>query len=254
MSKHIYFVHGMYCGPWYWENYIKYFEDLGYTTTATTLRYHDMDPADLPNPALGKVSLLDYAADLESELKQFDSPPIIIGHSMGALLAQILASRGLCERVVLLTPVSPAGINSLKPTVIRSFFNILTRWGFWRKPNRMSFWAASYALLNQLPPVEQKAVYRRFVYESGRAAAEIGFWFLDPRRAAKVDAAKVNCPMLVVAGEEDHVTPVELNKKVADKYNADYKAFSNHAHFLMIEPGWEKIAAHVADWLEPKTH
>ena len=59
---------------------------------------------------MGTTSLLDYAADLEREILALPERPVIIGHSMGGLLAQILAARGLCSRLVCLTPAAPRGI------------------------------------------------------------------------------------------------------------------------------------------------
>ena len=62
-------------------------------------------------------------------------------------------------------------------------------------------------MLHLLPENEQKETYGKFVYESGRAAFEIGYWLLDSKNASKVDESKVTCPVLVVAGAEDRITP-----------------------------------------------
>ncbi|MEJ2634735.1 MAG: alpha/beta hydrolase, partial [Calditrichia bacterium] len=100
MSKTIFMIHGMWGTPWYWEYYRNYFKEKGYQFLTPTLRYHDMNPGDLPDPRLGTTSLLDYAADLEREIGQLDEKPIIMGHSMGGLLAQMLGSRGLGQSLV----------------------------------------------------------------------------------------------------------------------------------------------------------
>lgn len=254
MSKTIVMIHGMWGSAWYWENFKGFFEQRGYRCHTPTLRYHDMNPADTPDPALGSVSLTDYAQDLEGYIAGLNEKPCIIGHSMGGLLAQILGARGLAESLVLLTPASPSGINALKFTVIKSFSSVLLRWGFWHRPNRLPFKAAVYSMMHLLPETEQQAVYNRLVYESGRAAAEIGFWLLDPKKAAGVDESRLTCPTLVIAGAEDRITPVSVVKKVADKYRAvaSLKVFENHAHWVVGEPGWEDVAAYVHDWLEQK--
>jgi len=85
------------------------------------------------------------------------------------------------------------------------------------------------------------------VYESGRAAAEIGFWLFDRKMASSVDASKVTCPVLIVAGSEDRITPVSVIRKVQNKYKtvSTYKEFPNHAHWVIGEPGWENIAEDV---------
>lgn len=102
MSETIFMIHGMWCGAWYWDNYKGFFEDKGYRCVTTTLRFHDVDPGETPHPRLGATSLLDYAEDLEEEIRQLGDKPIIMGHSMGGLLTQILGGRGLAKVLVLL--------------------------------------------------------------------------------------------------------------------------------------------------------
>ena len=252
MTETIVMIHGMWGGGWSWENYVKHFEKKGYHCITPALRFHDMDPNETPNPQLGTTSLLDYAEDLEQEIHKLDVIPILMGHSMGGLLAQILGSRGLAKALVLLTPASPYGIMALKPSVIRSFWSVLTKWGFWRKPMRQKFNEAVYSMLHLLTPEEQKETFDKFVYESGHAGFEIGFWLFDSRRAAKVDESKITCPVLVIAGAEDRITPASVVRQVANKYKAvsTYKEFANHAHWVIAEPGWQEIAEYVSDWLD----
>lgn len=251
MTKTIVMIHGMWCGSWYWEYYKNFLEGKGYYCVVPNLRYHDVDPDEPPHPLLGNTSLLDYAEDLEREIRKFENPPLLMGHSMGGLLAQILASRGLATALVLLTPASPHGIMALKPSVIKSFWSVMKKWGFWKKPMRITFNETVYSILNMLPVEERREIYDKFVCESGRAAFEIGFWLFDSKGAAKVNESKVICPVLVVAGAEDRITPASVVRKVAKKYEAvsTYKEFENHAHWVIGEPGWEDIAGYVSDWL-----
>jgi pimeloyl-ACP methyl ester carboxylesterase len=251
MAQSIVMIHGMWGGPWNWENFKPFFAAKGYQCHTPALRHHDVDPKDEPHPGLGNTSLLDYAMDLEAYIRALEEKPFLMGHSMGGLLAQILGARGLGEALVLLTPASPSGINALKFSVIRSFWSVLTKWGFWRNPHRLSFEAAVYAMLHLLPEEEQKIAYEKLVYESGLAATEIGFWLFDSKGAARVDESRITCPVLVVSGSEDRITPSAIGKKITDKYGsvATYKEFENHAHWVLGEPGWEEIAEFVSDWL-----
>jgi pimeloyl-ACP methyl ester carboxylesterase len=115
---------------------------------------------------------------------------------------------------------------------------------------RQTFSEAVYSMLHLLPENEQKETYGRFVYESGRAAFEIGYWLLDSNKASKVDEYKVTCPVLVVAGAEDRITPASVVSNVAGKYKgATYKEFTNHAHWIMAEPGWQDVAEYISGWL-----
>jgi len=174
---------------------------------------------------------------------------------MGGLLAQILGSRGLAKAVVLLSPSSPAGIIGLRFSVMKGFWSAQTKWGFWRKPMRQTFDEAAYSMLHLCPVKYQKEIYGRFVYESGRAAFETGYWPFDKHGASKVDESKVTCPMLIIAGAQDRITPPSVIRRVAKKYQAvaRYKEFDNHAHWLVAEPGWQEIAEYVSAWLSVTT-
>ena len=117
---------------------------------------------------------------------------------------------------------------------------------------RPTFKEAAYSMLQLLPVQEQKEIYSRFVYESGRAGSEIGFWITDSKGAARVDESKVTCPVLVIGASQDRITPVSVVRKIADKYQTvlTYKEFTNHAHWVIGEPGWQEIAEYASDWLE----
>lgn len=253
MANTIFMIHGMWGGAWCWENYQPLFEGKGYRCVVPTLPYHDMDPTEEPDERLGTTSLLEYVDVLEMEIRKLETKPILMGHSMGGLLAQMLASRGVGKAVVLLTPASPAGIMAIRPSAVRSFWSVMTKWGFWRKPMRQTFEENAYAVLHRLPAEEQREMYDRFVPESGRTLFEIACWPFDAKKASVVDESKVTCPVLVVAGSQDRMTPASVVRKVAQKYKsvATYQEFPDLGHLVIGEPGWEAVANYVLEWLEP---
>ena len=107
MKNPVLMIHGAFCGPWSLEGLQQKFQDAGYAVTAPCLRFHDQAP---PPAALGTTGLADYGADLEQEIKHMDAPPIVVGHSMGGLLALQLASRVPVRALILLAPSAPWGI------------------------------------------------------------------------------------------------------------------------------------------------
>lgn len=126
---------------------------------------------------------------------------------------------------------------------------MLFKWGFWGKPNALPFENAVYGMMHLMSENDQKDHYDKCGYESGKAATEIAFW----QQAASVDESEVKCPVLVVAGKEDRITPASVVKKVAKKYGAfpdSYKCFDRHAHMVVCEPGWEDVAGFAWDWLK----
>ncbi|MEC7120409.1 MAG: alpha/beta hydrolase [Pseudomonadota bacterium] len=250
MSKTIVMIHGMASGGWAWDNYRSVFEAAGYTCLTPMLPLHDVDPHAEPNPALGQLSLLDYAKSLEQLISSLPERPILMGHSMGGLLAQILAARGLASAAVLITSAPPAGILALKPSVLRTFFPIVSRWKFWEQPFRFSQASAEFGILGRLSPAQRAAEFAKFVPESGRAAFEIGYWPFDRRRASHIDAKDVTCPMLVIGATEDQITPASVVRQIAEKYpTASYRQYNQHAHMIMIEAGWQTVAQDVLHWV-----
>ena len=250
MRPAIFMIHGMWAGPWVWDQFVPFFSERGYHCVAPALRYHDVPPGQ-PPAQLGRVSLLDYAADLQAELDEVAGLPVLMGHSMGGMLAQMLAARRPARALVLLSPMPPQGINVLSRASLRMFRTTLVRWGFWRRPARPAFPDAAAAMLAELPPGDRRAIYDRLVCESGRAACETGFWFADPHRAKYVDTSQITVPVLIVAGGRDLLHPPAMMRQVAERYapHSTYKEFPGSGHWLTGEPGWPGIAGYVASWL-----
>ncbi len=252
-SKDIVMVHGMWGGDWCWDAFKSFFEAKGYTCHTPNLRFHDMAPQDQPDKALGTTSLIDYVDDLETFILQFDSPPILIGHSMGGLLVQKLVARGLGSKAILLTPAPPYGIQAITWSVLRCFYKFFIQWGFWKRPYKIPFNSARYAFLNLIPEPMQKNEYDKLGYESGRVISQIAFWYLDPARTSKVDESKIEIPLLIIAGGKDRIVPKSVVKKVAQKYKftAKFKVFKSHSHYMIGEENWEEVAQYAYEWLIP---
>jgi len=244
-------IHGMFVGSWCWDSYRNYFEQRGYRVITPTLRYHDRPLSSPPDPMMMETGVLDYVADVEKVIRALDQQPIIIGHSMGGLIAQILASKGLAKSTVLIAPAVPRGINPISWTGIKSFWMNRQRFGHWREPLRPTFEGAVYSSLYLLSPDEQKKVFDKFTYESPRAAWEISFWYFDRHEATYVDESKVTSPVLTVVGAQDRLTPPTIARKIHNKYKhvSTYREFDRHSHFIIAEPGWEEVAKSIKAWI-----
>src|SRR6185436_6652605 len=107
MKSPVVLIHGAFCGPWSLQGLQQKFERCGYSCTAPALRFHDRAR---PPPALATTGLADYAADLEDEVRALRSPPILVGHSMGGLMAQQVAARTKVAALILLAPSAPWGL------------------------------------------------------------------------------------------------------------------------------------------------
>ena len=241
-------IHGAFCGPWSLDGLKQKFQDAGYAVTVPALRFHGQKR---PPAALGTTGLKDYAADLEQEIAGLGAAPILLGHSMGGLLAQMLAARVKAAALVLLAPSPPWGVAPTTLFEIGAAQSMHLQPGYWSQilePNRHVAVAHS---LDRLPRDMRDAVYDRFVPESGRATFEIMNWALDFNQASAVKADAVTAPLLFLTGSEDKINPPSTVARIAALYGdrATAEVLDGMGHWLIGEPGWEKLAARALAWL-----
>ena len=134
--------HGMWCTGATLEPIASQFRAAGYMVHTPTLPLHKKDLSAEERRRLGKVSMQQYATYLRTYIQnlQLNQPPVLIGHSMGGLLAQMLATQIATRALLLISPAPAAGNNliHLKSLTAASF--ILFRNRFWHKSNRPTFW------------------------------------------------------------------------------------------------------------------
>ena len=154
--------------------------------------------------------------------------------------------------LVLLTPASPRGINGVVPRSLVSFFKTMSMPGFWNRPTKPSLaWLRARAA-NGLPPEKQNEIYPGLVQESGRALFEIAMWWADRRRASRVDAAAVGCPVYVVAAGRDWLTPAAVVRKVAARYKGStLRYYPRRSHWVIDDDETEPMVGEIASWLLP---
>lgn len=241
----ILFVHGMFGGAWYFEKFQCFFAEHGYSSYALNLRGHHGSRAVTD---IGRVSVLDYVDDtLEVARALPRAPgidrPIVIGHSMGGLIAQKVAEASAASAAVLLCSAPPSGIIVLSLRLLRlapTFgVPILTSRGLYPKPSD-----ADDLVFNRIPVEERAGLFQRFAPESGRAAREMTFSTIP------VDAQKVDCPVLSVSATDDHMVLPRVGRQIAHKYGALYEEFPGLGHFIVWEPGWATVASQIAWWLD----
>ena len=180
-------------------------------------------------------------------------PAILIGHSMGGLLAQMLAARGRAAALVLLAPSAPWGVLPSTPFEVVSAQALYLAGDFWRKV----LWPEP---LGRLDPCARPAgsgdthdrVLARMVPESGLATFEILHWVFDLNRASEVEARAVTCPILCFSGSADRINPPGTVRRIAKRYRGrvQYRELEGFSHWPMAEPGWEEVARHALFWLD----
>jgi pimeloyl-ACP methyl ester carboxylesterase len=255
MSHPVVLIHGMWCTGANLAPVAAGLSARGFKCHLPTLPAHEIGVA---HPEVGCLGLSDYVEFLEQwiDRQQFSEPPILLGHSMGGLLAQLLAARLSTRQgafaLVLLTPASPAGINAIRLDPLMAFAPVLARPGFWNRPHRISKARASRYACAGVPKDRHAALYDSLVDESGRVVFEIALWPLDPNHAARIDPEAVRCPVYVVSGGLDGLTPAAVVRKVAARYpGAALRHYPQRGHWVIDDDQTDAMCGEIAAWLLP---
>ncbi len=253
-SKTVIFIHGMFMVPASWEAWRKHFEARGYRTLAPAWPQHEGAPADLrkahPNKALGALKLEDVLAHYRKIIREEKQKPILIGHSMGGLIVQILMQEGLGAAGIALDSAPPKGLISLKFSFLKSNWGVISPFADKEEPILLTQDQFNYAFVHSLSEAEQKEIYDAHVVPESRLVGN------GPTTdAAAIDFDRARLPLLLIAGEEDHIIPASLNFSNFQKYESsksrtEFRMFPGRTHWIAGQKGWEEVADFVLDWLK----
>ena len=169
---------------------------------------------------------------------------VLIGHSMGGLVAQVVATIDPHVRAAaLLCSVPPGQIRALSGPVLRRaprYLPAMATGGLIRQ--RRS--DAEALIVNRMTPGERDAVFPRFIADSGTVAREIALG------RVRVDAKRITCPILVGGATDDFISPASIHPKLVERYRAESLVFSGRGHLVPLEAGSEANATVVLEWAE----
>lgn len=251
MAKDMILIHGTWGTSESWDAIKGNLEALGFDVHAPSLRFHDL-PYDEVLENVGDVSLVDFVTDIIADVQSCDEPPIIVGHSLGCLLAQMVAERVEVAGMILLGPAPTADIPVYYPTMLVSFLPHFFQPNFWKKPmepNKKAMF--KYAMPNQTQELKER-VYNDAVPESGKAYFELGLPFLDVLNTATVDHSQVNCPILIVTGSEDVMTVPAIAVKTARNYGdlAKIVMIDGADHYYIEGKFKDQVVFQIKRWVD----
>ena len=248
-------VHGLWMTPRSWEHWIDRYQSRGHTVHAPAwpgleaeVEQLNRDPS--PMKGLGITEIVDH---YDTIIRGLGSPPIIMGHSIGGTVLQLLLDRGLGSAGVGIAPGTVKGVPDLPLSTIRSAFPVLGNPFNRNKTTGLTAKQFHYAFCNTMSREESDRVYERYhVPAANHALFDVGLATFTRNGPTKVDFTREGrAPMLSIAFEQDHIVPPKAARHNVEKYKSKaitaYKEFPGRPHFPGA-PGWEEVADHAIEW------
>jgi pimeloyl-ACP methyl ester carboxylesterase len=255
-KKSIVFIHGLWIHSSSWKPWIEFFNQRGYETLnpgwpgdSATVAESRTNPQLIANRGVTEVA--DNYAKIISSLAE---PPIVIGHSFGGVIAQIILGRGIAAAGIALDPAPIKGVWQLPFSALKASFPVLGNPFNLKKAVSLSFSQFRYGFANAVPEEEARELYDKWTIPAPARplfqAATASFAGSE----TKVNTANnTRGPLLITGGEKDHIAPPVLGKASSKKYNdsvvTDFKLFQNRGHSLTLDHGWREVAEYSLAWL-----
>ncbi|MCU1277470.1 MAG: alpha/beta hydrolase [bacterium] len=245
------FVHGLWLLPSSWDRWATVFEAAGYT--ALTPGWPD-DPATVAEAnakpeTFANKTIAQVADHFEAIIRKLKRRPVIIGHSFGGLLAQILAGRGLAAATVAIDPAPFRGVLPLPLSALKSAWPVLHNPANRKRAIPLTFEQFRFAFANAVSEEEAKQLYDEFaVPASGVPLFQAAAANLNPWTEAKVDVENPERgPLLMMSGEKDHTVPwaianASFKRQQQNPGVTEIVEIANRGHALTIDSGWRQVA------------
>lgn len=232
------FVHGYFADASVWDGWLPRFAQHGFAAYAVNLRGRG---GSKPGTPLGPVSMHDFIDDARIVARSL-AMPVVIGHSMGGLIAQALAADGVVSAAVLIAPAPPRGIPLMVPRLLLKQLKYMPATLFSRvlHPNREDL---REIVMNRVPRDDQEYWLDKLIPDSGRAGRDMSI------TGVPVARGRVRCPLRVFTASDDRFIPPGIVRRIAKRYGVEAEVLPNHGHFVIAEAGWEELADAIAQWI-----
>jgi pimeloyl-ACP methyl ester carboxylesterase len=253
-------VHGLWVTPRSWEGWVAHFEKQGYTVLTPAYPGFEIEVEALrENPDVIAQQTVPAILDHISEvINGLDQPPIIMGHSFGGTLTQLLLDRGLGCSGVVIDSAPTEGVRVSPPSQAKSLFPVLKNPANRHRAAGFTPEEFHYAFTNTLSKEESDKVYERYAI----AAPGAFVWnygvianFKPGKQETWVDYSNDDrAPLLFIAGGADHIMPPSVNKSNFKHWQkksealTEYHEFPGRSHWTCGEPGWEEVADLALSW------
>jgi pimeloyl-ACP methyl ester carboxylesterase len=253
VAQTIVFIHGAWLTPSAWGAFRTAFEQKGYETVAPAWPYLNRTVPQIRaslDPAFGKLGITEIADHYAKIVQAMPESPVLIGHSFGGLMVQLLLDRGLGAAGVAIDPAPVRGVLA-GPLTLRNSLPVTGKLGFWSKIHTMSEKIFLRDFGNELPSAVQQEIFtNEIVPAPGRIFFQAALGI-----AAKVDFKNPKRPpLLVIGGEKDRTVEIGMIRATYKKQSrnpspTEYLELPGRGHLVMAAPGWEQVVDSIDGWL-----
>ena len=245
------FIHGLWLLPSSWDRWAEVFEEAGYAAVTPswpddpeTIEEARAHPEVLAGKTLGQIA--DHVAEVIGALAK---KPVVMGHSTGGLLAQMIADRGLSAATVAIDPGPFRGVLPLPVSALRSAAPVLTNPLNRSRAVTLTLDQFKFGWANALSDEEAKELYESYhVAAPGVALMQMANANINPRTEAKLDPANPDRgPLLIIDGEKDHTVPwaianASYKRQRRNSSVTEIEKIPDRGHSLTIDSGWREVA------------
>lgn len=244
-------VHGMWSRPSAFGQLLPELEAAGIRTRAPALLHHDLPRGSPAPPELGQVRLADYVAQIAAEVAALPQPPVILGHSMGGLIAQLVAARTGAAGLILLATAPSASARAMSVAQLMTLRRVTGRWGWWRSPTLLDAASARSGVMNGVSEAETREAIADLTWDSGAVLAQIAAPFLDRARGATVDHARLTMPALVIFGLQDRIATEGTSRATARQLAGpvDYETWADCGHWFFHDAIRPRLAERIGRFM-----
>lgn len=245
------FVHGLWMLPGSWQRWAEVFEEAGYIALTpdwpgdpASVAEANADPGPMAHQTVGQV-----ADHFSAVIARLERKPAVIGHSLGGLLAQILAGRGQSAVTVAIAPAPFRGVLPLPFSALKATWPVLGKLANRHRAVPLSEAQFRYAFANAVSEDEARQLYATYAVPAPGAplfqAAAANF---NPWTQAQVDTLnQERGPLLIVSGQKDHTVPwaiasASFRQQQANPGLTEIVQLPRRGHSLVIDSGWREVA------------
>jgi pimeloyl-ACP methyl ester carboxylesterase len=250
-------IHGFWVTPRSWENWKTRYEERGFRVLTPTYPGFEGEVEALnadPTP-IAEVTLPQIVEHLAGVIGQLDRPPILMGHSAGGTLTQLLLDRGHGAVGVVLNSAPTEGVRVLPLSQLRSTFVAFKNPANRHRAVPLTLEQWQYAFTNTFSQEESRALYERYAIPASGGilwSSVLANFMPGPQDAAVDYRNDARPPLLFISGGEDHIMPPSVQRSNAKHYKGDtvteIREYPGYAHLLPAQEGWEEIADYALEW------